>query len=443
MRDEPSAYGFLAGGGEMGALIRAFDWSRTSVGAPHAWSSSLRTALGILLNSHHPMFLWWGRDLIQFYNDGYRPSLGADRHPLALGASGREFWAEIWGTIGPEIEGVMQRGASTWHHDHLVPIFRNGRLEEVYWTYGYSPVHDDDGRIGGTLVVVQEQTARVLGERRLRTLRDLAALAATSETESDVWLRSAAVLAQNPSDLPMVWLYGASGVSTCSPDVDRLTIDPAEWPVRQVMDSGEPVLVRNIPERVRAFCDVAAHAVECAWVVPVRRPGGSTPYGVLVAGVSPRLPFDAHYRDFIALAADHIATCLSSARLREEERQRAEALAELDRAKTSFFSNVSHEFRTPLTLMLGPTEQALASPGQSLSGDDLRMVYRNQQRLLKLVNTLLDFARIEAGRAHAVYQPTDLARLTADIASAFRSTIEHAGLVFDVDCPPLPQPVDI
>src|SRR4051812_11483943 len=106
----------LAGGGEMGGLIRAFDWSRTSVGAPDEWSSSLRTALGILLNSHHPMFLWWGPDLVQFYNDGYRPSLGADRHPGALGARGREFWREIWPTIGPEIDGVMQRGQSTWHH---------------------------------------------------------------------------------------------------------------------------------------------------------------------------------------------------------------------------------------------------------------------------------------------------------------------------------------
>src|SRR3954471_9086320 len=168
MKDEPSAYGFLAGGGEMGALIRAFDWSRTSVGAPHAWSSSLRTALGILLNSHHPMFLWWGPELIQFYNDGYRPSLGADRHPVALGAHGKVFWAEIWPAIGPQIEAVRERGESTWNVDHLVPISRNRRIEEVYWTYGYSPVIDDDGQIGGTLVIVQETTERVVNERRMR-----------------------------------------------------------------------------------------------------------------------------------------------------------------------------------------------------------------------------------------------------------------------------------
>ncbi len=157
---EPALF---AGSGEMSALCRAFDWATTSLGPPATWSTSLRTTVMTLLESRHPMFLWWGADLVQIYNDGYRPSLAeGGRHPRALGMRGRDFWTEIWHIIGPQIEGVMTRGEATWHEDHLVPIERNGRIEDVYWTYGYSPVRDDDLSIGGTLVVCQETTLQVL-----------------------------------------------------------------------------------------------------------------------------------------------------------------------------------------------------------------------------------------------------------------------------------------
>ena len=142
-----------ADGGELGALSRALDWSATSLGPVEAWSQSLRTTVSIVLSSRHPMFLWWGPDLVQIYNDAYRPSLGeGGRHPSALGAQAAEFWTEIWDIIGPQIEGVMQRGEATWHEDQLVAIERNERIEEVYWTYGYTPVRDDDGSIGGTAI---------------------------------------------------------------------------------------------------------------------------------------------------------------------------------------------------------------------------------------------------------------------------------------------------
>ncbi len=441
----------------MGHLIRTFDWSTTPVGPISRWSGSLRTALGILLNSRHPMFLWWGSELVQFYNNGYRPSLGADGHPAALGARGREFWAGIWPTIGPQIEAVMARGRPTWHDDDLVPIFRNGRIEEVYWTYGYSPVHDDDGGIGGTLVVVQEQTRRVLSERRLRTLRDLAGVAASSQTESGVWAGVLATLADNAHDIPWALCYaiGNDGrvsrlrghtLVASSADAAALTGEASfhHWTshLQRVADSGQPVLMTDVCQR---FGDIAGprwpEPVQTAWMIPIRRPGTSILHGVLVAGISPRLTLDEEYWDFLVLAADQVATALTNARLHEEEIQRAESLAELDQVKTRFFANVSHEFRTPLSLLLGPTEEALASPERTLAGDDLEMVHRNELRLLKLVNTLLDFASIEAGRGQARYEPTDLAALTLDLASAFRSTIERAGLTFNVDCPTLPEPV--
>src|SRR4051812_45202557 len=198
----------IAAHGEMADRTREFPWDQTPVGPPHAWPRSLHTVLNLMICSQHPMFLWWGPELIQFYNDGYRPSLGDDRHPQALGARGRAFWAEIWPAIGPQIEAVMGQGASTWNIDHLVPIARNHRVEEVYWTYGYSPVFDDDGHIGGTLVIVQETTERVVNERRMRLLQTLAdRLNAEARRSSDVYRVAADVLVQFDADIPFALLY--------------------------------------------------------------------------------------------------------------------------------------------------------------------------------------------------------------------------------------------
>jgi PAS domain S-box-containing protein len=158
----------IFGEGEMAELTRRFDWSKTPVGPMDTWPDTLLTTVNLLLATRHPMFLWWGPELIQFYNDGYRPSIREDKHPKALGQRGTECWPEIWHIIGSQIEAVMTRGESTWHRNALVPIHRNGKLEDVYWTYSYSPVRDRDGNILGTLVTCSETTEEVLGERRLR-----------------------------------------------------------------------------------------------------------------------------------------------------------------------------------------------------------------------------------------------------------------------------------
>ncbi len=155
----------------MGALIRDHDWSATALGPIASWPRSLKNTVATLLHSRHPMFLWWGRDLIQFYNDAYLPSFGVGKHPAALGQPGRDCWPEIWDIIGPQIDAVMQQGTPSWHEDALVPIFRNGAIEDAYWTYGYSPVFDDDGRIGGTVVICTETTGRVVATQRESTLR--------------------------------------------------------------------------------------------------------------------------------------------------------------------------------------------------------------------------------------------------------------------------------
>ena len=165
--NRPTSADFLAGGGEMGALTRAHDWSATPLGSPETWPQSLRTAVRILLNTNHPMFIWWGPELIQFYNDAYRQTMGPERHPSALGQRGRECWEEIWPIIGPQIEQVMSGGGATWHENQLVPVTRHGRLEQVYWTYGYSPIDEGD-LVGGVLVVCRDVTKDYLAAAALR-----------------------------------------------------------------------------------------------------------------------------------------------------------------------------------------------------------------------------------------------------------------------------------
>ncbi|THD70327.1 MAG: PAS domain S-box protein [Bradyrhizobium sp.] len=165
--NRPASADFLAGGGEMGALTRAYPWSASPLGSPESWPQSLRTAVRILLNTNHPMFIWWGPELIQFYNDAYRQTMGPERHPSALGQRGRECWVEIWPIIGPQIEQVMSGGGATWHENQLVPVTRHGRLEQVYWTYGYSPIDEDDG-VGGVLVVCRDVTRDYLAGVALR-----------------------------------------------------------------------------------------------------------------------------------------------------------------------------------------------------------------------------------------------------------------------------------
>ena len=438
----------LAGGGEMGALMRTIDWSTTPVGPVAAWPQSLRTALSILLETGFPMYIAWGPDFTQFYNDGYRPILGSTKHPAAMGRGTRETFAEIWDIIGPMFAGVMQ-GTPTTVVDFMLPLDRHGFSEECYFIFSYSPIRQENGQVGGVLVTVTESTQRVVGERRLKATQGLAARTREAKTVHEACAISGSVLAEHSADVPFALIYlldpqgnavleGSAGFSGDSGLPTRVAVssgEPGPWPFAEVLRTGEAVVVD-----ARSVAPAVTESATRAFVLPIIEHARGGGVGILVAGLSSRLMFDAAYGDFLTMVASQIGTAVASARALEEAEARAAALAELDRAKTLFFSNVSHEFRTPLTLLLAPTEEAVTSDG-SLRGEDLEAVYRNAQRLLKLVNTLLDFSRIEAGRVQASFEPTDLARITTDLASAFRSTIERAGLTFVVECPPLPEPV--
>ena len=185
----PNAPGFLAGGGEMGKLMRAHDWGATLLGPPVGWPQGLRTAVRLLLNTRHPMFIWWGPELIQFYNDAYSRTMGPERHPSALGQRGRECWAEIWDIIGPQIELVMAGQGATWHEDQLVPVTRHGRREDVWWTYGFSPINDDaqSHGVGGVLVVCNDVTQDHLAREALRSSEERLQLALDASGVVGIW----------------------------------------------------------------------------------------------------------------------------------------------------------------------------------------------------------------------------------------------------------------
>jgi signal transduction histidine kinase len=452
---------FLAGGGEMGERTRIFDWSATPVGPVSGWPQSLKTVVRILLDSRYAMWLGWGPDFTFFYNDAYAKMTLGPKHPWALGRSAREVWSEIWGDSGPRAESVIRTGQATWDEGLLLFLERLGFPEETYHTFSYSPVPDDRGGVGGMLCVVTEDTERTIGERRLRTLRELAARTTDDARSAEDASRSAALtLAGNRHDLPFVLLYlldaagrraqlvGLAGLgpdTPASPPAVDLEDQSAPWPFRRVAETGKPVEVSDLPDKFGALPGGAwPESPRLAVVLPMAKPGQARLAGFVVAGASPRLAYTDAYRGFLDLLAGHVATAVANARAYEEERRRAEALAELDRAKTAFFSNVSHEFRTPLTLMLGPVEELLARSHTNLSpaaAVQLEIVNRNGMRLLRLVNTLLDFSRIEAGRVRAVHEPTDLAGFTAELASVFRAAVERAGLRLVVECPRLPEPV--
>lgn len=455
----------LFGGGEMGERTRAFDWSQTPLGPVAGWSQSLKTAVRIMLGSRYAMWLGWGPEFTFFYNDAYARMTLGPKHPWALGRPAREVWAEIWDDIGPRATSVLRTGQATWDEGLLLFLERRGFPEETYHTFSYSPVPDDQGGVGGLLCVVTEDTARTIGERRLRTLRELAARTTEEAKSADDACQSAArTLAENPYDLPFLLIYlldgqpgtarlaGATGLAESAPAAPpRVALRAPEggeavWPFNEFRESGSAVeVITDLESRFGPLqCRPWPEPVRQAVVVPIAKPGQARPAGFLVAGVSPRLAFDDAYLGFLGLLAGQVGTAVANAQAYEEERRRAEALAELDRAKTAFFSNVSHEFRTPLTLMLGPVEDLLARSYTELSPatkSQLEVVNRNGLRLLRLVNTLLDFSRIEAGRVRAVYQPTDLAAFTAELASVFRAACERAGLRLVVDCPKLPEPV--
>jgi PAS domain S-box-containing protein len=304
---------FMAGGGKAGALMRSVDWASTPLGPVEAWPDSLKTTVGTLLHSRHPMFLWWGPDLIQFYNDAYLPSFGHGKHPAAMGQRGRECWQEIWPTIWPQIDDVMSRGRASWNEDHLVPIFRNGRMEEVYWTYGYSPVFDEHGGVGGTLVVCTETTSRVIGQRRLRTLRNLAEKTNFAPNLEAVLDSTRDLLGSVPEDVVFALMYLEVGDGTGPVLVRSVGLDDDACATLHAAFGHELARFRHLgtpvpmPPDMNVTGSAWPEPVSQVFVAPVAVEGSADASGYVVFGLSPRLPLDPSYREHLCQLAAHVA----------------------------------------------------------------------------------------------------------------------------------------
>jgi PAS domain S-box-containing protein len=438
--------------GDVGRNMLAVDWAATPLGPLESWPNSLQAAVRIVLSSRFSMWMAWGPELTFFCNDAYRRDTLGAKYPWALGMPASTVWSEIWDDIGPRIDTVMESGVATWDERLQLFLERSGYTEETYHTFSYSPLADDHGAVAGMLCVVSEDTEEVIAQRRMQTLRDLGLRTPGSTSVAETVGAACAELEHSSLDLPftLVYLYdedgrtaplvGATGFRDDHPAAPRLQ-DPERptWPV--------PDANAVCPVELDGFTGLPtggwSEPPVRAAVVPIAQ-GGGTPYGFLVAGLNPFRPLDDGYAGFLELVAGQLASGVTDALAFEFEQRRAETLAELDQAKTDFFTNVSHEFRTPLTLLLGPAEDALGDAANPLPDEQrhrIEVIHRNGQRLLKLVNTLLDFSRLDSGRVEASFEPAALAAYTGELASMFESAAKRLGLTLTIDCPELPEPV--
>src|SRR5579872_3582349 len=432
---------FLSGGGELGQRIREYDWSATPLGPVESWPQSLRTCVRIMLASQQPIWIGWGKQLIKLYNDPYRVIVGG-KHPGALGAPASVVWKDIWREIGPMLHAVMEKDESTYVDSRLLIMERNGYPEETYYTFSYTPIPGDDGGTAGMICFNADNTGRIIGERQLQTLARLGANLRDCASYDEAIRRALTALEGNPYDFPFVLYYAVkpeglvlthSTLGTSNLSVPTV-LGWGEGPLAMALQQASVTRRERIIEGIRHLLGpmpTGAWEVptDKAVVLPIFQAGAKEATGFLVMGINPfRLP-NEYFLRFCSLIADQLTTSFADIHVLELERGRTQALAEIDRAKTLFFSNISHEFRTPLTLLLGPIEDMLND--HSVVHDNryrLGVAYRNALRMQKLVNTLLEFSRIEAGRLEGHFRQVDIAALTLDLASTFRSAIEKAGM---------------
>jgi signal transduction histidine kinase/DNA-binding response OmpR family regulator/PAS domain-containing protein len=451
----------FAGDDETMTRLRQFDWAASPLGPVSQWPMELRAAVRTVLASKMPMLIWWGPHLIQLYNDAYRPWLG-DKHPAALGQPAAECWAEIWPTVGPRATSVLAGDGVSYVENDLLFMQRTGYQEETYWTYSYSPITGDSGQVLGVFVVAHEVTHQLVANRWMQTIRELGALSVTApESPGNVCEQALQVLAGNRESIPFAAVYalaedGRATLQACyglSPDgaelPDEVPATATSSPISRVLSTGVAELsdpASLVPGLVLLPSPTGPAIPRTVRLQPVWLSGRPQPHAVLVVGSNPYLAVDEAYLRFLDLAARQLGIALSDAMAYDAEHRRAEAFAQLDQAKTRFFQNISHEFRTPLTLMMAPIDALLDDPQVNLPPErraDVASARRAVLRLSRLVDTLLEFARAEADELHAKLELTDLAQLSTDVASMFRSVVEEAGLRLVVDTAAVSEPIAV
>lgn len=445
------AEGAWLGSSEMAHRVEAFDWAKTPLGAIDGWSRSLASAVTLCLRSPFPMAIYWGRDLTCIYNDAERGVLG-ELHPRALGMPARELLRDSWEAVGPQLAAVTQRAEATWAEDRPLMFDRRGKVEVSYFTYAYSAIIDDDGTVGGVLLVSHETTARVLAERRMNAMRHLAVQSLDAATVTDACTQCTRALA--PSDdvlLAVIYLLDDGDErATCAAAAaaaDARAALPATVTLRNAADELATLFAElatgrtggrlvPLPLVMPTLADGRGNP-EMAFVAPIPSETRDRPVGFLVAGVRNDLVFDQAYVDFLELAAMSAGRSIAAARSREAEQRRLAEIATFDRARSALFGNASHELRTPLALVIGHLEELIADPQLPAPlADGVKVARRSAQRMLRLVDALLDFSRIEAGESIGDVRLLDAGRLTADVVAMFESAARRAGLRLTSDCPP-------
>ena len=418
---EDEALALFKGPGEMRALCRAHDWASSPLGPVESWPTTLRSLVGVVLAARQPMIVWWGPELVQLYNDAYRPSLGADRHPVGLGARAREFWRDAWPIVGPEIEDILGGGPATWHEDRLVPIVRDGRMEDVYWTYGYTPI-PYRGSVAGILITVVDTSARV----RARSTREIELEVANQqlqeqavelELQAEELQSTAAALEERTEDAERAAAVHADSERQWRTMLDAITT--LAWTARadgfiDWYNARWYEYTGTTPEAMAGWGWQSVHdPVELPHVMQGWQRSIAT--GTAFEMTFPLRGADGRFRRFLTRvtpvrdASGRVVRWFGTNTDVEAERAAREAAEHASQAKTAFLATMSHELRTPLNAIAGYAElleMGIHGPITEQQREAIRRIQRSERHLLGLINDVLNFAKLEAGRVE--YALTDV-----------------------------------
>ena len=462
--------------GDRGAVAAAaleLDWEATLLGAVLAWPDMLRLRVRETLDAANASAVWWDSQQVEIYNDAWGAFLG-DEHPVALGRPAVQNWSRShvdWGRMGVIAAQVMGTGQPVASAPLAFLVSRSGAVEEVFASFSCAPLRDVHGQVLGLRCNLWDTTRDIVAQRRMQLLHSMVTRMSHAANQHDACAFAAEALNDAPADIAFALVYlvdlsrrqatlacaaGLTAGSSAAPRLVHVAGGARNWPLERVLpesaqavSSARPTavvddLLERFPE-LQAALAPGRQAGPGAVLLPLHATPESGPLGVAIIGLPPHRPYDELHAAFVELLGRQMAAGLGEARARELERDRLERLAALDRAKTDFFSNVSHEFRTPLTLLLAPLED-LARERETLPrrvASELDAALRNARRLLRLVNNLLDFSQIEVRGRKALVTPTDLGELTEDITSAFRSAVEAAGLRLHLEIAPGLPPVPV
>lgn len=395
--------------GEMSERLSSLDWSGTPLGPVDQWPQSLRTTVALLLRSRFPMILSWGKEFVVLYNDAYVPVLGT-KHPAALGSTLSIQFAEIWDEIGPMQRSVLNGEGAIFHEDLGLVFERGSGPEENFFTFSYSHVPSEEGP-GGVLAVLALTTGSVVAARRLSLLNALSAHAASVSDVEQAATVTMDELAEATDDLTHGLLFVQEGSELRA--VAEFGKIPSNWP--RALDPHDPLVEERDATRV-----------------PISLRTGDDAAALLLLAPHPLRPLDEDHLRFLDLVGEQVRQALTLADARAKEQARIRALAEIDAAKTAFLSNVSHEFRTPLTLILGPLEDAINEKRHLDDPDELASMHQSAHRLLRMVNGLLDVARMDAGRRTIDPEHTDVVGLSRDLLRPFEAAAARSGLELEI-----------